>query len=424
MICKLGHYKNFVFSIVFLPLASFSGEICALTLPEVEQMALHSSPEISQLENKANSLREKAVAAGQLADPKLQAGIINIPTDSFSFTQENMTQILVGVSQSFPKGRSLSIKSRQVELLSLAEEYKSQNISAEILKTVRNEWVDIYYWCQAAKIIEENRVIFEHLVKVTESMLATGKNYQHDVFHAKLELSQIENRIIIIAEELRTTRVQLARWIGECMANKAAPIRLPEWPSLLNEKVLVQCICQHPQLKADAANTEANFQGVKLAEQQYKSGWTLAINYSFREGNNPVMGGKRSDFIGAQVSLDLPIFTTNRQDKEVAASLDTLNADKDTEVSDLRKLVSEVEQNYVLWRKLSKQIELYQQQLIPEAEQYAKSSLIAYQNDQADFLTVIRAYVSKLNIQLENLKIQVDHNKTRIALLYLEGDTS
>ncbi len=407
-------------SVILLPYQGASAH--TLTLKKVEQVALNTAPEISQLRNKEEALREAAVAAGQLPDPKLQAGIINVPTDTFNLTQENMTQIKVGIAQTFPKGHSLSIKSEQKQLLAQAEQFKGLNTKAEILRTVRNEWLNLYYWIQAKKIIEENRVIFQHLVKVTESMLGAGKSNQHDVLRAQLELSQIENRQIQITEQIDTARARLARWVGKAMAREAKPNRLPHWPKPPSQQILEHQINQHPHLRTDATLVAASHQGVQLAKQQYKPAWTVGLNYSFRQGNNPMMGGRRADFIGAQVSVDLPIFTAKRQDKELAASLAELNATRDSELSDYRKMVSELSQFWVVWQKLTKQAALYQKRLNPEAKQYAEATLTAYQNDQSDFPTVARAHVTELNTQLDGLKIEVERDKARVALLYLEGD--
>ena len=229
-------------SVILLPYQGASAH--TLTLKKVEQVALNTAPEISQLRNKEEALREAAVAAGQLPDPKLQAGIINVPTDTFNLTQENMTQIKVGIAQTFPKGHSLSIKSEQKQLLAQAEQFKGLNTKAEILRTVRNEWLNLYYWIQAKKIIEENRVIFQHLVKVTESMLGAGKSNQHDVLRAQLELSQIENRQIQITEQIDTARARLARWVGKAMAREAKPNRLPHWPKPPSQQILEHQIMQ------------------------------------------------------------------------------------------------------------------------------------------------------------------------------------
>ena len=84
-------------------------------------------------------------------------------------------------------------------------------------------------------------------------------------------------------------------------------------------------------------------------------------------------------------------------------------------------MTSEVGQQYAMWQKLSQQVELYQQRLLPEAKQYAEATLPAYQNLQSDFATLVQAFITQLDTQLKELKIRVDLSKARAALLYLEG---
>ena len=406
--------------IVLLPL--WNGTLAhAVTLKAVEQVALDTAPELSQLRSKEQALREAAIAAGQLPDPKLHGGIINVPTNSFSLTQENMTQIKIGIAQAFPKGRSLSISSKQKRYFAQAEHFREMNMREDILLAVRNEWLNLYYWTHAADIVEKNRDIFLHLVKVTESILASGKSNQHDVLRAQLELSQIKNRQIQIEEQLVNARTRLARWIGEPMANNALPAGLPKWPLPPNQKILTQKLLLHPNLQTDISLIDASRAGVQLAKQQYKPGLLADVSYSLRQGDNSMTNKRRADFIGAQISLDLPVFTGKRQDKQLASNLADLNASEDAKVSNFRKMKSNLGQYWVDWEKLSQQVKLYQQRLIPEANYYAKATLTAYQNDLSDFPAVARAYVIELNTQLDALKIEVDRSKARVGLLYMEG---
>ena len=389
----------------------------------LERIAIKTSPELSLLRHKEQALYESSVAAAQLPDPKLQAGLINVPTDSFSLTQENMTQLKLGIAQVFPKGDSLAIKSEQKKILANAEKYGALNLQENILRIVRNEWLDLYYWRQANKIIIKNRKIFKHLVKVTESIYSSGKSNQYDVLRAQLELSKIENMLIDINKQIGVVRGSLSNWIDQELAEQVMPNYLPKWPEVPNENILSKKIQEHPHLLKDILLVTAGQQGVKLVNQEYKPGLIAGLNYSFRKGKNSMMDDKRSDFIGAQVSVDLPFFTSNRQDKQVMASISELNSIKDRHRTDYRKMKSDLLQFLVMWKKLSKQTDFYQARLIPEARQYSKATLTAYQNNQGDFPTVARAYVSDLNTQLESLKLQVDKSKARVALLYLEGTT-
>ena len=392
------------------------------SLQKVEQVALDTSPELAELRSKEQALLDAAVAAGQLPDPVLHGGIINVPTDSFSLTQENMTQIKIGIVQTFPKGRSLSMSSKKKRFFASAEHFRLKNMEAKIRFNVRNEWLDLYYWTQAVKIVDKNRSVFKHLVKVTESILASGKSRQHDVLRAQLELSQIKNRQIQIAEQIDNARSRLARWIGQPLASDALPTHMPTWSQPPNRKILVQKLMLHPSLQTDNSLINANRAGVELAKQQYKPGWLADISYSVRQGDNAMTNKKRADFIGAQISLDLPVFTAKRQDKKLASSLADLNAAEDAKFTNIRKLKSDLDQYWTTWQKLTQQEKLYRQRLLPEANYYAKATLTAYQNDLSDYPAVARAYVIELNTQLDALKIMVDRSKARVALLYIEGN--
>ena len=53
---------------------------------------LEQNKEIQNLENQVESLKELIPFAGSLPDPRLGIGALNVPTDTFSFNQEPMTQ--------------------------------------------------------------------------------------------------------------------------------------------------------------------------------------------------------------------------------------------------------------------------------------------------------------------------------------------
>ncbi len=112
--------KGVCFLLCMLPFFSSAG--VAINLKQAEVLALQKAPELEQLQANKNALIQEAIADDQWVDPKLILGAINVPTDRFSFTQENMTQIQVGLMQQFPKGNSLGIRSLQDRLQASATE--------------------------------------------------------------------------------------------------------------------------------------------------------------------------------------------------------------------------------------------------------------------------------------------------------------
>lgn len=71
-------------------------------LSKLVREAVANNREIQSLEEKARALREEAPFAGSLKDPSVGIAISNLPTDSFVFDQEPMTQKQISLDQQIP----------------------------------------------------------------------------------------------------------------------------------------------------------------------------------------------------------------------------------------------------------------------------------------------------------------------------------
>ena len=90
----------------------------ALSLEDVEELALASDPGVQAVESNRLALEEMSVAAEQLPDPLLKMGLVALPMDTFNLGQEAMTQVQLGLVQKFPRGKSRSLRSEQIGLRS------------------------------------------------------------------------------------------------------------------------------------------------------------------------------------------------------------------------------------------------------------------------------------------------------------------
>ncbi|MGB5922144.1 MAG: hypothetical protein WBH36_07950, partial [Syntrophobacteria bacterium] len=71
-------------------------------LVELIEEGLSQNQEIQSLEAKVQSAEEEVSFAGSLEDPRLGFGVLNLPTDSWEFDEEPMTQKTVFLAQKFP----------------------------------------------------------------------------------------------------------------------------------------------------------------------------------------------------------------------------------------------------------------------------------------------------------------------------------
>ncbi|MCF6319376.1 MAG: transporter, partial [Proteobacteria bacterium] len=82
----------------------------ALSLEKTISIAQHNDLWLINNVYQQQATQSLSVAAGQLPDPKVSLAFLNFPTDTFNFGQEPMTQLKVGVSQMFPRGKTLALK--------------------------------------------------------------------------------------------------------------------------------------------------------------------------------------------------------------------------------------------------------------------------------------------------------------------------
>jgi len=420
---RLSNYSisRIIASTVLLSAAVFiSGNVFALDLQQAEQLAIDSDPLIEGFRVTALSYEDESVADDTLPDPRLSLGAVNVPVDSFDLEQEQMTQLKMGIRQDFPRGDVLSIKKQQSRYLSRAAQSMADDAKLKILRDVRETYLNLFYEASAYQIIRETRQLFSELVKITESNYAAGRVNQQDVVLAGLELSRLDDRSTKIKASEESYRVRLSQWIGE-IAWHDIDSAFPQLPLLPEDVDLNQVIPQHPIIQAESAKVDASRQMTAMVRQEYKPGWSLLLDYGFRSGNNPD-GTERSDFATAIVSLDVPLFTANRQDKKVSANEKKISAARYLKDDQLRKLKQQYEKNHHLWLRLNEREQLYKNSLLTAARNNTQAALKAYQSGVTEFNTLMRAEITELDVRLEDLRVRVDRAVAQANLLYIIGE--
>ena len=390
-----------------------------LTLTEAEDLALREEPGLSKFQAKADALGDQAVAAGQLPDPVLRVGLANFPIESGGFTTEGMTQAQLGIRQAFPPGRTRSLSARQFQSLSTEMDRSAAARERDVLTSVRRAWLEAFYWERAATIVSDSRAYFDDLVTVTRSLYGVGKKDQQDVLRAELELSRLDDRLIEVERQRRTARAALSQWIGS-ESTRSIANELPTWDQLPSLRTLTDELMRHPAILASDAKIDARDTGVRLAEERYKPGWALDLGYGYRDG---VLsdGNPRSDFVSVSVTVDLPVFRKNRQNRKLGAALSERRAAQKSREALLRGLSSQLEAEYARWQELTRRIELNEKRILVQAEDQSRAALAAYRSDAGDFDDVMRGVIDKLNAQLDLERLQTERQKSYAVLANLGG---
>ncbi len=414
----------FSFSITMFSASAFATSI--LSIDEATFLALEQTPELKQSQQSAEGLKQRSIAERQLPDPKVSVGAINVPTNNFSFSEDEMTMIAFGVSQEFPAGRSRHYQSAKTRALSKAERQRHFQLQKDVIRQTRNTWLELFYWTRALEITDKNRKLFEKLSRSIESEYSTGKATQQDLLQSQVEISRVRDQIWQIQQQMSEKRAELGRLIGIGNSNRPLPHVLPHWnvPSLAELENNLQ---QHPLLKSDSLTIQAAKHGVSYAKEQYKPRFEVGMNYGIRHGKELENDGelmKRSDMVGAQVTFNVPLFTHNRQQRIARASVSDLEIAQLKREADYRDLIRELETAYNAWQYYAKREQWFAKHTIPEARQNAKAALLGFQSATTDFQILMRSYSLYYQVQLDALRTEVDRLKAEATLHYLAGRPS
>ena len=399
------------------PVAADASE---LTLAQAEQLAQERDAMELSINAKAEALRHQSVADGQLSDPRFKLGAVNFPVDSFTRGQEAMTQLQFGVQQTFPRGHTLRYSRNRTSAMAGVEAARAAERRLNVLRSVRKAYLELYFQLQNEKILAEHERLFSRLLDVTQRQYAVGRDNQHDVLLAQLELSLLQDRRAENSGLKEAAVAQLSKWIGAQYAVRPLPDRQPVLPALPALDEIIADLSRHPLILAHDHMIDASRYQVSIAEEQYKPGWTVDVTYSERTGSD-LQGRGRDDFLSAMVLVDVPLFTRQRQDKRVLAGQQRHLAAKFARTDELRELARQAGRIYASWKQLGERYSLYESHTIIEAQQNAETTLKAYQNDVADFTTLMRARLLELNTRLSMLRLYVERARVQSDLLYFSN---
>lgn len=408
-----------------LLLVSIAGAL-ELTIKDAEQVAVQNDPLIVKFQAKSSAFMEEAVADNTWPDPKLRLGIMNLPISSFSFSDEPMTQIQIGLQQAIPPGGLLEQKQEKKQLMAERERANAMSRALQVLRNLRKAWMEVYYYDQALALVQESEEIFTQLVKITQYQYRAGRGQQQDVVRAQLELSLLQDKELLMFQQKEASIAELEKWTGASVRKHTLSPFFPELPTLPDVEEIMANIDFHPSMAVKKAQLSVARKGVAIIKETYKPTWMIDVSYGLRQGENMVNGEAvaRSDFMSAMVSMDLPFFTEKRQDKRLNARGQDVNAASDAIEAQRRELLRIFEGAYANWVRLGERLDYYKSTVLPQAAQFAEASRKAYQSQVSDFTELVRARLRQLDSNLQALRIRVERAKAHYDLQYIAGENS
>nr|WP_135455372.1 TolC family protein [Vibrio echinoideorum] len=393
------------------------------------EIALSEDGNRKQYFAQSQAMRETGIANATLMDPKLKVGFGGLPVDSFQFDEDPMTNISVGLMQQFERGDTLDLQQKKAgqQADGLALQVQARELT--VANSMTQLWLELGYQKVAEGVMRENRRLLVELENYVQTNYSIGKSEAQDLLNAQLQVSKLDEKLQANQQVQRRLISQLSEWLGsDWLGNQAIDSQALypqgrlhatnyiDW-SLLESKLATnrdstkhyQLLTDHPLVKITDATISSNQTQVELAEQAYTPQFGVEVMYAHRQANN-MAGEPASDLVSAYLTVDIPLFTGNRQDKNLSAAQYQVGAAKSQKDTLLSQMNAQVNALLVDKANLTQRLERYQSTLLPQTAARISAVERGYQNNTAQFNDVILATTDELALKLEQQRLITDLN--------------
>ena len=385
----------------------------ALALPQVEAMAAESNPAISVAVRRVVMAEAHVPAAGALNDPTFMYRGWGVPlSQPWNY---NQAQNMFMLSQSLPGigKRGLRTGIARIDVIRAKDELAATRLQVRV--QVRKAFFDLLLAQDELRIHRQNVAIARQAIAAAQIRYTVGQVPQQDVLKAQVALTELDENLIRFERDAEVARARLNalmnRSPGTALRVEGSyhvTDRLPPVESL--EKTALQ---ERPDLlDAEAAIAKSRKKEL-LAKKAYAPDVTLSGGYMLM----PPTSSMRNTYM-VEAGINLPWLNRRKNNADIATASARVT-EQQAELTDLRNAAfDQIQESLAETLAAQRLAKVYQVSLHPQSEATLHAAVIAYENNQTDFLNLLDSQEAVIRIDLAWLQALREFN-TRLADLEL-----
>ncbi len=383
--------------------------------------ALQTNPEIHAARSELEAARMRVLPAGALDDPMLEAGILNVPTDSWRLNREDMTMKMLGLAQKLPFPGKRSLRREVAEKDVLSVEHGLRETGNRVAREVKTAYFDLALAIETARQMTDTTRVLEQFRRIAESRYSVGQGTQADALKAQTQLAKMSEELLRMEREIPSLEAELIRLLGR--NGHSAPIiaPLPGLPppgpdlAALREAALRQ----RPQLLALQELTGKADLSIDLARREYQPDFDLRLTYGQRE--SMLDGTRRPDMLSFTVGINLPIWGREKVEPRIAEARAMRNQARSMYLVQQNETFAKLRQQAATAEQSRRSVQLYDAAILPQAALAVESALASYRVNRADLLMLFDSQMSLFNYRIGRATALVACNKALAEIALLTG---
>jgi outer membrane protein, heavy metal efflux system len=395
---------------MLLMLASLSlpAQAAGLSLAEALDLARQLSPALRAQQAGVAGAAAEQPAAASLPDPRLTVGVENVPVagaDSFTLAADPGTMQRIALMQEVPNRAKRDARSQLAQARTERQQLEFAVAELQLRREVLRAWVAAYFATRRVALVaglqRENALLQQTL----PARIAAGQAMAAELTMARQEALAIDDRHDELVRDLAKAQAALRRLVGP--RGDAPPLGEP--PALEIDPAAVRGgLHRHTELAPfDAMQAVARAE-IGESEADARGDWSWELVYNRRQ--------RYADMVSFELSFDLPLRKSERQDPRIAARRKDLERIEAEREDTARRHEEEVEAQLAELQSLDAQADRLQRRGLPLAAERVALTLAAYQAGRSELAPVLAARSAEVELRLRALALDAERTDLRVRL--------
>ncbi|MBU1693299.1 MAG: TolC family protein [Verrucomicrobia bacterium] len=361
-----------------------------LTLAEAVELAVRDNPERRSLRARWESMRERPAQARALPNPMFAYSGMDM-ADRGEWPDTNEKRFMV--EQGFPwfgkRGLRRDLAIEDAETMRQELEAMTQ----DVVRRVKENYFDLQAVQRAIVLTREEEDVLQRMKTVAETMYAAGERSQQDVIKAQAEITLLKQKQL----ELQAQETTLKAKLNILLDRRAdAPLVLaatapPGAPEAEVPALFAHAEKARPEIKGAESQIRRSQMERDLMRKEFRPDVRLGLEYrDLARDDNMIM---------FTVGFDLPI-RLSKYRAGVREAEKMIESGKAALEAAQRQTSFEVQDAHYKLLTARRTLDLYRNELIPQAEARFVASEAGYRAGQVDFMDLLESERFRLEARI------------------------
>lgn len=408
-IFKTGISNLFLCLLIFFTTTAFA-QIKSLDsiLKNIEQ----NHPELKMYDAKIKAFSTYAEGADSWEAPQLGIGPFMTPYNREM--RQNMGSILFSVQQMIPNPKKIKAKQNYMQAMSSVEaatkSYTMNQLFAEA-KMNYYEWVILK---KKLLVLKESEGLINFIVQLSELHYTYEHEKLNNIYKAKAKMGELQNMTLMFENEIRQKNIALNMLLNQ---DKSNVFDVDTMYEIKNYEVNLLDTSTLQKVRSDVKTIDNSINLFRLEQMLERS--KIKPDIGIKYEHLSAFGTQPNQF-SLMGMITLPAFPW--VSKEYKSNISAMNFEVlalqeqkknliNTVSGKLKSITTEIQNR-------KKQMDIYQQTIIPSLRKSYETAALAYQQNQEDLFVVLDAWealkmvkINYLDKLQELLKLQVEYEK-------------